>query len=123
MREYKMHFDGHKVDLDDPKIYDYLPKTEKALETLMFCAIGKALCYMDHLNSRKGIFSKRKRKDRFIEYEPGKRVEMNNAGYNQRQRIYKLINNFSNNRHNNYKNLQWFKEQIFLFQDETENMC
>ena len=46
-----------------------------------------------------------------------------NCGYYQRQRVYKLIKNFAENRKNNYKNILWYKEQIFLLQDETENMC
>lgn len=127
MREYKMHFDGKKVDLDDPKLYEYLPNTEKELDNLMFCEIGKALVYMDYFPSRKGVFPKRKKKDRFVELFPekwpGKMFEVANTGYNQRQRIYKLIENFATERKNNYHNLQWYKERIFLFQDETENMC
>jgi hypothetical protein len=127
MREYKTSFDGHVVDLDDESIYDYLPKTLKELDNLMFCEIGKSLVYMDHLESRKGLFSKRKKKEKFVELSPekmpGKMFEVGNSGYNQRQRIYKLINHFSNNRHKNYDNLNWIKEQIYLFQDEVENMC
>ncbi len=121
MRKYKTSFDRIVVDLDDTKIYDYLPKTSKALDSLMFCEIGKALVYMDYFHPE--VFSKRKKKERFVELKPGKMIEMNNSGYNQRQRVYKLIENFASNRHNNYDNLQWYKEQIYLFQDETENMC
>jgi hypothetical protein len=34
-----------------------------------------------------------------------------------------MIKDFADNRKNNYDNLQWYREQVFLFQDETENMC
>ncbi len=50
-------------------------------------------------------------------------IEINNSGYNQRQRVYKLIKYFADNRKDNYDNLMWLKEQCFLLDDETENMC
>lgn len=121
MREYKPAY-GRKVDLDDPKTYEYLPDTEKELDTLMFREIGYAICYMDYFPSRKGLFPKRKRKVKMVEFPNGKEVDVNNASYGQRKRVEVLIQNFANERRNNYGNLMWYKEQIFLFQDETENM-
>ena len=50
-------------------------------------------------------------------------IDINNGGYYQRQRVYKLIKNFAENRRHNYGNIMWLKEQVYLFQDETENMC
>lgn len=121
MREFKSRFGT--VDLDDPKTYDYLPNTEKELDNLMFREIGFAICYMDFFHSRQGIFNKRKKKPRMVEVKPGFSVDFNNTGYEQRQRVYKRIEEFCNNRRDNYHNLMWYKEQIYLFQDEIENMC
>lgn len=130
MRKYKPAF-GEEVDLDDPATYDYLPKTEKELDDMMFKQIGYALVYMDYFPDRKGLFPKRRKKPEYVkmkEYYPNhplgdQPVEINNASYNQRQRVYKLISEFAAGRRENYGNLMWLKEKIFLFQDETENMC
>lgn len=131
MRKYRQHFDGHEVNLDNPKIYSYLPKTTKELRNLMFKEIGYAIVYMDYFPSRKGIYPKKKLKDKFaplsdwgVKGKKGKKMcEYNNSGWNQRQRIYKLIKKFAENERANYDNVKWYKEQVFLFQDETENMC
>jgi hypothetical protein len=48
---------------------------------------------------------------------------VNNSGYYQRLRVYKLIENFCNERKNKWNDVMWFKEQVFLFEDEIENMC
>ena len=124
MRKYQPAF-GKEVDLDDPKTYDYLPKTEKELDALMFREIGYALVYMDYFPSRKGLFPKRKRKPNMVEhpYANGKMVDIANTSYDQRKRVEALIQNFATERKNNYNNILWYQEQIFLFQDETENMC
>lgn len=140
MRKHKCHFDGFEVDLDNPKTYKYLPKTIKELRNLMFKEIGYALVYMDYFPDRKGFFPKNKKKDKFYKLSewypdtkhPNKKVEVNNVGYRQRQRVYKLIKNFAENERKHIytedkvqkaKNLMWYKEQVFLFQDEIENMC
>lgn len=129
MRKYSPAY-GPKVDLDDPKTYKHLPDNEKELDNIMFKEIGYALVYMDYFPERKGFFPKRKRKpemvklkDIFPNIKSNKEVDKNNASYDQRQRIYKLIKNFAENRRHNCGNIMWFKEQVYLFQDETENMC
>jgi len=130
MRKYKPAL-FPEVDLDDPKTYEYLPKTHKELDALMFKEIGYALVYMDYFPDRKGLFPKRKRKEEFVKVSSfGKTfknnknlIDINNCSYYQRQRVYKLIDNFAKNRRNNYDNILWYQEQIFLFQDEIENMC
>lgn len=122
MRKFKSQFG--EVDLDSPKTYKHLPKTLNELDNMMFKEIGQALCYMDYFPSRKGLFPTKKRKQKLVGHPySNRKVDVANVGYNQRQRVYKLINNFCKDRKNNFKNLIWFKEQIFLFQDETENMC
>ena len=111
-------------DLDDQKTYKYLPNTHKELDALMFKEIGYAIVYMDFFPDRKGCFPTKKQKPRMIEHPYSKnKIDVGNCAYDQRQRVYKLIENFANNRRNNYNNLMWYKEQIFLFQDEIENMC
>ena len=101
MREYKCSdLSGEVVDLDDPKTYDYLPDEAKELNDLMLREIGYALSYMDYIHT--DIFP---------------------PNDDQRERVVKLIKAFWKSRRDNWENPMWFKEQIFLFQDETENMC
>ncbi len=100
MRIYKTHFDGAEVDLDDYKTYRGLPKNTEALRQKMFAAIGYYYCYVNFW--RKDFFNKNDK---------------------QKQRIELLIKNFTENEKDNYKNTLWYQEQIFLFEDETENMC
>lgn len=102
MRKYKQHFDGVEVDLDNSEIYSFLPNTIDELDDRMFKEIGYVLCYMDYFHP-----------DWFGKKRDG----------GQRKRVNKLIQNFTENRKHNYQNLMWYKEQVFLFEDETENMC
>jgi hypothetical protein len=107
MREFKTSFDGKIVNLDDPRLYDYLPYSVSLLDDLMFKEIGYALCYMN--NFHPDIF---------------KNHRMDGG---QRKRVMKLIENFCNERKDHLLNssasILWYQEQVFLFQDETENMC
>lgn len=108
MRKYTCAF-GEEVDLDNHETYKHLPDDLKKLDDMMFKEIGQALVYMNYF--RPEFFPKKNA------------IDYKGSGYHQRQRVYKLIRNFANDRHNNYQNIIWYKEQIFLFQDETENMC
>jgi hypothetical protein len=99
MRIYKDAF-GTPCDLDDPETYNYLPNDDRSLDDRMFKNIGQALVYMDYFN-----------KDHYKEDSP------------QRIRVNNLIKIFSDSRRDNWGNTLWFKEQCFLFEDETENMC
>jgi len=99
MKEKRLFIDweGHEVD--------YLPNTIKELDELMFSRIGYALVYLKY-------------------YYP-------NWDDKQEWRIHNLIKNFADNRKEfrylrpskNLENILWFKEQIYIFEDETENMC
>ncbi len=100
MREFKTAF-GEVFDLDDPETYKHLPNTEKELRTLMLSEIGYYYCYVKFWH--KDIFDR------------------DDCG--QKKRVKKLIKNFTKNERANYANLLWYKEQIFIFQDEIENMC
>lgn len=139
MRKYKPAF-GKEIDLDNPKTYSFLPKTKEELRNLMFREIGYAIVYMDFFPDRKKYFPKNKQKSKMVKMSdmfpnakyPNKKIDINNSSYNQRQRIYKLIKYFAENenkysytedKNKKLKNLMWYKEQVFLFQDETENMC
>jgi hypothetical protein len=99
MRKFTCRPFDFEVDLDDPKTYEYLPKTTKELRELMFSKIGYAFCYMN-----------------FWHEEWFERGE-------QRERVENLVENFTKNERENYDNVLWYQEQIFLFEDETENMC
>ena len=140
MRKHITSSDGAPVDLDDPKTYEYLPNTTKELRDLMYRKIGYAIVYMDYLPSRKGLFPKSKSKNEFVklsEFYPNSEngeslIEINNGSYNQRQRVYQLIKDFAENENGRsytedeqkkQENLMWYKEQVFLFEDEIENMC
>ena len=107
MRKFECPF-GEIVDLDDPTTYDYLPKDKISLDEKMFCEIGKALTYMNYFHP--DIFPKRKNKN-----------DLTICGWQQRQRVNQLIKNFADKNH--YDDVLWYQEQIFLFQEEIENMC
>ncbi|MFA5153070.1 MAG: hypothetical protein WC554_10955 [Clostridia bacterium] len=101
MRKFKSW--DFEVDLDDPKTYEHLPSTSKELDDLMFKEIGQAYCYMNIWH--KNIFGSKKR----------------DGG--QKKRVNKMINTFCENRKDHYDDIIWYQEQIYLFQNETENMC
>lgn len=103
MRKFICSPFGEEVDLDDPKIYEYLPNDKEELRNKMFSEIGYAYWYMNFRHN-----------DIFDKYE---------SGIKQKERVTELINNFTANEGENYDNVIWYKEQIFLFQNETENMC
>lgn len=88
------------VDLDDPNTYSHLPQTTRECDDLMFKEIGYYYCYVNFLH--KDLFK---------------------SDDDQILRCLNLIEKFSSERKENYHNLLWYQEQIFLFQDETENMC
>lgn len=130
MRKFKTSPFGDEVDLDDPETYSHLPSTTKELRKRMFEQVGYAFIYMDFFPDRKDMYPKRKKKEEFApltdwypDADPTKMVEVNNCGYNQRQRVYKLIEEFAKNERANYDNVAWYREQVFLFENETENMC
>jgi len=106
---------GLKYDLDNPETYAYLPQTIKELDNLMFQKIGYAHCYMYHFH-----------KDMFCatpeEILQGNLLEV---CVEQRLRVEKLIKSFAENRKINIhsRNTAWFQEQIFLFEEEIDNMC
>jgi hypothetical protein len=41
----------------------------------------------------------------------------------QKERINELIQYFTDNEKDNRGDVLWFKEQVFIFQCEIENMC
>lgn len=102
MRKYICSPFGEEVDLDDENTYSHLPNTVKELDDLMFKEIGFALCYMDYYHP---------------DWFNGKRDN------GQKEKVKNLIKEFLNNRIDNYYNVKWFREQIFIFQDQIENMC
>lgn len=121
MRKFKSMFG--EVDLDDPKTYKHLSNTWRALDALMFKEIGYALVYMNYFKDRRDMFPTKKEKPDMVKSPySNKKIDMNNSGYYQRIRVNKLIQKFADNRQKVDYNLMWLKEQIFLFQQETENM-
>ena len=98
MRKYTDTF-GNIIDLNNPKIYKYLPDDYNTLVNLMWKEIGYCLCYMKY-------------------YKP--KVFENSE---QKERVEKLIKRFCKNNKKHFNDIKWYKEQIYLLQDEIENMC
>ena len=91
---------GEEVDLDNPDTYINLPDNTKELRSLMFQEIGYYYCYVNFWH--KDVYKVHK---------------------DQKKRVEKLIKNFTENERSNRNNVIWYKEQVFIFQDEIENMC
>jgi hypothetical protein len=92
---------GDTVDLDDPKTYVHLPQNVKELRKHMLCEIGYFYCYTEFWH--KDIF------------------DFDTSG--QVHRVEKLIKDFTDNERDNYENVLWYQEKLYLFKDEIENMC
>ena len=129
MRKFICTF-GDEVDLDNPKTYKSYPNTRKELEALLYQQIGYVIMYMDYFPSRKGFYPKEKQKPNFVKHTNGKKYDIANSSYDQRLRIEKFIKLFCKNERKwnedkkiEAQNILWLKEQLFLFYDETENMC
>jgi len=101
---------GDEVDLDNELTYNHLPDKCKLLDDIMFKEIGFALCYMDYFHPDHYINEKSENK-------------LKNSCYEQRLRVNNLIKDFTSNRKYHYNDIMWYKEKVFLFQDEIENMC
>lgn len=101
MRKFTTSPFGEEVDLDNPETYKHLPNTIRELDDLMFKEIGQALVYMNHLH--KDVY------------------DVDKSG--QKARVNDLVSNFADNRSEKFGDIMWFKEQVFIFQDEIENMC
>ena len=113
-----MHFfkdeEGQQVDLDDPKTYEseFWKKytTAASLYELARCELGEALYYIEF--SHPDSFVNRPRDD---------------CGYRQVERIRQYCFWFAQewNAHltDTEENRMWFRKFIYMFQDETENLC
>jgi hypothetical protein len=99
MREFRLNSINETVDLDNPETFNRLPKDARILKDLMFREIGYAYCYMNYYHT----------------------FGSNDGG--QRERVHKFIKNFIDNESENRTNIVWLQEQVFIFQEETENMC
>ena len=91
---------GDEVDLDNPVTFSYLPDDTHQLRTILFKEFGFAILYMNY-------------------FHPDIFCEQNT----QRIRIDKFMENYSQNHLEKYNDVLWLKEQVFIFQDEIENMC
>jgi hypothetical protein len=120
MRKYKTSFEYKDVDLDDPSNYDYLPKNIRELQDLWYKEVGQALCYMDFFHP--DVFPREKQIPRLVEAY-GTVHDQANAGYEQHQRVNKIVKRFAEGYQSHHDNVLWYQELIFLLQDECENMC
>lgn len=102
MRKFQCRF-GEVVDLDDQTIYDYLPNTTKELRQLLLSEIGYYYCYVNFWH-----------KETYDQWD---------SCLSQKARVEEFINDFTKTEKENYDNIMWYKEKIFLFQEEIENMC
>lgn len=114
-------FMGEEWDLDDPRTFQNFPTTIDELEKKMFSEIGMALCYMDYM--RAPYFDEHKAEDYPLVDEAN--LKRLNSGYNQRLRVNALIKTYCDERLKRMRanDIMWFKQQIFIFQDEVENQC
>lgn len=103
MREHRCCPNGEIVDLDNPETYQGLPTDINELRRLMFEKIGYSHCYMNFWH--------------------GETFHDELVGRAQIKRVEKLVKGFTENEKANYDNLAWYQEQVFLFEDEIENMC
>jgi len=117
MRFYVTSFDSRVVNLDDRDLYNNLPDNVRELDDMMFKEIGSALCYMN--NFYPDVFHTKKT----YKINPYTNKRELDGGYAQRLRVLKLIEHFCVERKNHYNDVLWLQEQLYLFMDETENMC
>ncbi len=102
MRKFSCRpFGDVDVDLDDTQTYIHLPDSIGELRKLILSEIGYAYCYMNYWHPE--IFK--------------------TVGFQQKNRVLSFIEAFALAEKNNRENVMWYKEQVFLFQDEIENMC
>lgn len=101
MREFKLNSITKTVDLDNSETYNKLPKNADELRSLMFKEIGYTYCYMNYWY-----------KDVFGTPRDG----------GQKERVENLIKYFTENEKSNRTNIRWLQEQVFIFQEETENL-
>lgn len=101
MRKFITSPFGDTVDLDDPNTYKHLPQNVDELRRHMFCEIGYFYCYTKFWH--KDIF------------------DPDTTG--QVRRVEILIKDFTENERENYDNVLWYQEKLYLFKDEIENMC
>lgn len=94
-------------DLDDETTYANLPNEEEELTNRMWKNIGFALSYMDFIHR-----------------------DLYPMDSRQRIRVTELIAKFWREGREDMPDgdmkrgdVRWLKEQIFIFEDETENMC
>lgn len=88
---------GEMVDLEDISLYDYLPKNVKSIRDMIHQEIGYYYCYVNYWHPR---WDKK-----------------------QEERVKLLIEKYTEEWRNNITDLQWYRETLFIFQDEIENMC
>lgn len=97
MEKFKT-FDGQLVDLEDSKTFEHLPKSVKKLQRLILAEIGYYNCFK--IRNKKWFNDDK-----------------------QKKRVKKLIKKFIKNEFDNVDNVLWYQQQIYVFQDEIENIC
>lgn len=88
---------GPEVDLDNPDTYKHLPDTLKELDDRFLKEIGYTQCYFKYFHP-------------YWDKKQIKRVEI-------------LIKEYCENRRVWWDNIPLFKEKLYLFENEIENMC
>lgn len=91
---------GPPEDLDDPKTYARFPQTIRDVQEALWRKIGYAAVYVIA--------------HQFSESE---------CGQKQIDRIGVLVEAVAKGQEQRGKPLIWWQEQLYLFEDEIENMC
>ncbi len=95
MREY--HSMDGVVDLDNSDTYSYMPDNIELLHHKIYQEVGRYYLFVNY-------------------FKP-------NWDRSQIKRVNLIIERFSSGRNDNFTNIIWLKEILFLIQDEIENMC
>ena len=91
---------GMEVDLDDESIYSYLPTTYKGCYDEFMKQVGEAYWYITFIHK---------------DWDP-----------KQVKRIYDLVQKFTDERYIDRtigEKYKWMRETLWIFIEETENMC
>ncbi|GMR07000.1 MAG: hypothetical protein BMS9Abin26_0002 [Gammaproteobacteria bacterium] len=102
MREFRRSPSGEIVDLDDSETYSHLPGNRKDCVDLLFQKIGFTHLYMNYIYPES--------------FTDGKGLE-------QKNRVHEFISKYVDTDKSGIDDVLWYQEQVFLFQDEIENMC
>ena len=100
-RPYREQSSGEMLDLDDTSLYKDLPNTCRELEDMVFRTYGYATAYFKYHSQYSNLYKS----------QQGHLEVMMEVFFKEHLEHYRN------------KNVQWFKEMVFLIDDLCENLC